>query len=165
MEEKDFKDLEIKAENAKKENQLFFKKLKKKKPKNLDSIVHELDADFFSKFDCLDCANCCKTLGPRILNKDIERLSKHLKISENDFINKYLKIDEDNDYVFKTMPCPFLDNENYCLIYEHRPKACRDYPHTSQRRFYQVLDATLLNTSICPAVFDIIEELKQQIKV
>ncbi|MBN2890552.1 MAG: YkgJ family cysteine cluster protein [Bacteroidales bacterium] len=161
------KELDILKQNAEKltnDNKLFLNKLKNKKPKNLDSLVHQLDYDFFKKFDCLDCANCCKTLGPKILNKDIERLSSFLKIKEIDFMDKYLKIDEDNDYVFKSMPCPFLDSDNYCLVYQHRPKACREYPHTSQRRFYQVLDQTLLNTETCPAVFEIVEKLKQKLK-
>ncbi|MBN2892159.1 MAG: YkgJ family cysteine cluster protein [Bacteroidales bacterium] len=161
MKPEDLEKLKINAQKAEKENKEFFKKLKKKKPKNLDDIVHELDEDFFANFDCLTCANCCKSLGPRILNKDIERLAAHLKIKESDFIAKYLKIDEDKDYVFKTMPCPFLDSENYCIVYSQRPKACREYPHTSQKRFYQVLDETLLNISTCPAVYDIVEKLKK----
>lgn len=163
MTKKELDNLKLNAKKAQAENKQFFKRIKKKKPKNLDSLVHQLDYEFFKKFDCLDCANCCKTLGPRILNKDIERLSKHLKLSQNQFIDKYLKIDEDNDYVFKAMPCPFLDSDNYCLVYENRPKACREYPHTSQRRFYQVLDQTLLNTETCPAVFEIVEKLKSKI--
>lgn len=163
MNKKQLEDLKNKAKKVEPENRQFFKILKKKKPKQLDDIVHELDEEFFNNFSCLDCANCCKSLGPRILPKDIERLSKHLKISETEFISTYLKIDEDNDYVFKTMPCPFLDNENYCIVYEHRPKACRDYPHTSQRRFYQVLDETLLNTFTCPAVYEIVEKLKTKL--
>ena len=43
-----------------------FAKLKKKKPKDLDSFVHTLHDELFSEIDCLACANCCKTLGPRI---------------------------------------------------------------------------------------------------
>lgn len=162
MEQEDFEKLKVNAEKVEKETKQFFKRLKKNKPKNLDDIVHELDEEFFDDFDCLDCANCCKTLGPRVLPKDIERLSSHLKMKEADFVDKYLKIDEDNDYVFKSMPCPFLDSENYCIVYDQRPKACKEFPHTSQKRFYQVLDETLLNTAICPVVFDIIEKLKKK---
>lgn len=160
---KDVKKIKLEAKKAEKENRLFFKKLKNKRPKNLDNIVHRLDEEFFGNFDCLSCANCCKILGPRITQKDIERISRFLKIREAEFVKKYLRIDQDNDYVFKQMPCPFLDAENYCIIYSHRPKACKDYPHTSQRRFYQILDETLENTKICPAVYEIIENLKREI--
>ncbi len=160
---KDVKKIKLEAKKAEKENRLFFKKLRNKRPKNLDDIVHSLDKEFFENFDCLSCANCCKILGPRIRQKDIERISRFLKITEAEFAEKYLRIDQDNDYVFKQMPCPFLDAENYCIIYSHRPKACKDYPHTSQRRFYQILDETLENTKICPAVYEIIENLKKKI--
>ncbi len=163
MENIDIKTLQKTAKFKEKENLALFNRLKKKKPNNLDDIVQELDEKFFKNFDCLKCANCCKTLGPRITIKDIERLSSHLKMKEAEFITKYLKIDEDNDYVFKSMPCPFLDTENYCIVYEHRPKACKEYPHTSQPKFHQRLNETFNNIAICPAVFEIVEKLKQRI--
>jgi len=143
-----------------KENKKFFANLKKKKPSKLDQIVQELHDDEFLKIDCLECANCCITTGPLITKKDIDRISKHLKLKPEKFIEQYLRIDEDNDYVFKSMPCPFLGSDNYCFIYDVRPRACKEYPHTDRKRFYQILDITLKNTFICPAVYNIIENLK-----
>jgi len=150
-----------KARQAVPQHKALVKKLKKKKPKNLDNIVHALHEEVFSEINCLQCANCCKTLGPRITDHDIARLAKHLKLKPGKFIESYLRLDEDNDYVFKEMPCPFLMPDNYCMVYEHRPKACREYPHTDRKRFYQALDITLKNTATCPAVFEIMEQLKQ----
>ncbi len=138
----------------------FIQKLKKKKPKKLDDVVHELHIEAFSKFDCLTCANCCKTISPIITDKDIERISHSMKIKAVDFIAKYLKIDEDQDYVFKSSPCPFLMHDNYCIIYENRPKACREYPHTDRARFYQILDLTFKNCEVCPVVYNIVNTLK-----
>ena len=158
----DLSKLEELAKNKEQENKKFLKKLRAKKPKNLDSVVHNLHDEVFEHTDCLECANCCKTLGPRITDKDIKRLSKHLKLSEEKFINQYLKIDEDNDYVFAAMPCPFLMPDNYCMIYENRPKACREYPHTDSRKFYKLLNITQKNASTCPAVYEIIEGLKEE---
>jgi Fe-S-cluster containining protein len=80
----------------------------------------------------------------------------------SDFIQKYLHMDEDNDFVLNIAPCPFLDAENYCLIYEDRPTACREYPHTNRKRFYQLLDLTIKNTFICPAAFEIVEGMKKK---
>jgi len=137
------------------------KKLKKKKPKNLDNIVHQLHFEAFNEFDCLDCASCCKTIGPRLTDKDIERLAKHLKMKSADFIKQYILTDEDGDYVFKDHPCPFLMPDNYCIVYENRPKACREYPHTDRKRFYQILDLSHKNCETCPVVYDIFEELKK----
>jgi Fe-S-cluster containining protein len=138
----------------------FVKKLKKKKPKNLDDFVHELHAEAFSTFDCLDCANCCKTIGPRLIDKDIERLAKHLKMKTADFTQQYVVTDEDGDFVFKEHPCPFLMPDNYCMVYESRPRACREYPHTDRKRFYQILPLSHKNCETCPVVYGIFEELK-----
>jgi Fe-S-cluster containining protein len=77
------------------------------------------------------------------------------------FVDKYLRIDEDKDFVFKTMPCPFLGHDNYCSVYSDRPKACREYPHTDRKRFAQLLDLSLKNTETCPIVFSIFVELRK----
>ena len=141
----------------------FFTRLKRKPPNNLDELVHKLHDQAFEKIDCLTCANCCKTTSPIFYQKDIERLSISLRMKPSAFIEKYLHIDEDKDYVLNIAPCPFLDSENHCLVYEDRPAACREYPHTNRKRIHQILDLTLKNTFICPAVFQIVEELKKKI--
>lgn len=153
--------LQLAAINAN-ENKALVKKLKRSKAKSLDDTVHELHDEAFEKIDCLDCANCCKTTSPAIYERDIDRLAKHLKIKPSQLIDQYLQKDDDNDYVFKSAPCPFLDHENYCMVYESRPLACKEYPHTNRKRFYQVLDLSLTNTGICPAVAIIFEALKNK---
>lgn len=155
-------DLRDKALKLAPETKSLFAKLKKKKPKNLDAVVHKFHDEVFEEINCLDCANCCKSLSPTLYDKDIDRLAKHFKIKSSQFINEYLYIDSDEDYVFKQTPCPFLLSDNYCLVYESRPKACREYPHTDRKRFYQILDLTLKNTEVCPAVFDVVERLKNK---
>ena len=144
------------------ENDAFLSRLKKRKPKDLDHFVNELHHKVFSKINCLECAICCRTLGPRLMHKDISKLTKFLNLNHATFIEQYLIIDEDQDYVFKSMPCPFLSSDNYCSVYGVRPKACAEYPHTDRRKFYQILDLTLKNTLICPAVFEIINGLKRE---
>ncbi len=139
-----------------------FKQIKKKTPKKLDLFVHEVHDDVFEEIDCLSCGNCCKSLGPRITDVDISKMAKHLKIKPSKVVTDYLRIDEDNDYVFKTMPCPFLMPDNYCMIYESRPKACREYPHTDRRRFYQVLDLSIENLKTCPAVLEISKAIVEE---
>src|SRR6202451_3067840 len=78
----------------------------------------ELHEEAFNKIDCLQCANCCKNYSPRFKTPDIKRISKHLKMKEGDFIETYLRVDEDGDYVAKSKPCPFLGSDNYCGIYD-----------------------------------------------
>ncbi len=145
------------------ENKKYFDKLKKKAPKNLDYIMQDLHESEFKKTDCLTCANCCKTTGPLFTLSDIERISKHLRQKPQQFINQYLQIDEDNDYVLQYLPCSFLDTDNTCFIYEVRPKACREFPHTDRKKFQQITDLTLKNLSICPAAFNIVEAMKKKL--
>jgi len=143
------------------ENKKYFQKLKKRTPKNLDLIMQDLHEKEFNKTDCLTCGNCCKTTSPIFTNKDIERISKHFRMKVLDFINQYLERDSDDFYVLKTAPCSFLDlNDNMCMIYDVRPKACSEYPHTDRRKFIQITDLTIKNTEICPAAFNIVEALK-----
>lgn len=153
------------ASDKLKENKNFFKKLKKKPPKQLDYLMQELHDDEFSRTDCLDCANCCKTTGPLFTDKDIERIAKHFKMKPQQFIDAYLRVDEDKDYVLQSVPCTFLGADNYCSIYEVRPKACREYPHTDRKKFHQISNLTIKNTSICPAAFNIVEEMKKRINL
>ncbi|HAF29721.1 MAG TPA: zinc/iron-chelating domain-containing protein [Bacteroidales bacterium] len=155
-------ELRNRALDVKPETKSFFDKLKKKKPKTLDTIVHKLHDEVFQEIDCLNCANCCKSISPTLYDKDVERLAKHFKIKPSQFVEEYLYIDEESDYVFRKTPCPFLLSDNYCMVYESRPKACREYPHTDRKRFYQILNLTLKNTEVCPAVYDVVERLKER---
>ena len=145
------------------ENQQFFKRLKKIKPKVLDKLIHPLHEEVFECTDCLKCANCCTTTGPLFTDKDISRIAKHLRIKPFEFTQQYLRIDEDRDYVLKSVPCTFLGEDNYCSIYEVRPKACREYPHTDRKKQNQLLNLTEKNIEVCPAVFNIVEKLKKEL--
>jgi Fe-S-cluster containining protein len=82
------------------------------------------------------------------------------------FIETYLEVDEDNFHVLKTAPCSFLDEQdNSCSIYDVRPKACQEYPHTNRRNFHKISEITLVNTAICPAAFNIVEAMQKVINV
>ncbi len=157
------KQLPQKAKEAENENKKFFAKLKKKPPKHLDSLMQELHEEEFQKTDCLTCANCCKTTGPLFTDKDIERISKHFRMKPQQFIETYLRIDEDKDYVLQSVPCTFLGSDNYCSIYDVRPKACREFPHTDRKKFQQISNITMNNVAICPAAYNIVEEMKRRL--
>ena len=152
------------AKLKRKENQQFFKRLKKVKPKVLDKLIHPLHDKVFACTDCLKCANCCTTTGPLFTDKDISRIANHLRIRPSEFSEKHLRIDEDRDYVLKSVPCTFLGKNNYCSIYDVRPKACREFPHTDRIKQSQLLKLTEKNVEVCPAVFSIIEKLKINLK-
>ena len=158
------KELPKLAKDKHKENKTFFAKLKKKVPKQFDYIMQELHEEEFNRTDCLTCANCCKTTGPLFTDKDVERIAKHFKLKPQQFIHQYLRVDEDKDYVLQAVPCTFLGSDNYCSIYDVRPKACREFPHTNRKKFQQISNLTLKNVAICPAAFNIVEAMKKRIK-
>jgi Fe-S-cluster containining protein len=146
------------------ETKKYFEKLKKRTPNNLDFVVHELHTAEFKRTDCLTCGNCCKTTSPIFTEKDIQRIAKYVKMKEHLFISTYLERDPEDFYVLKTAPCTFLDlNDNMCTIYDVRPKACNEYPHTNRRKFIQLTNLTMKNTEICPAVYNIVEALKKKL--
>jgi len=158
----DINSLPERAKKVEKETKTFFKSIKKNRHRELDDTIHAIHQEIFDSINCLDCGNCCRTLGPRITDRDIERIAQALRIKPHEVVQRHLHIDEDKEYVFRSMPCPFLGSDNYCSIYEDRPKACREYPHTDRKKFYQIHALTIKNAETCPAVFHTLEQLKQE---
>lgn len=155
--------LEQQAKDKARETKLFFDRLKKRPPKKLDALTQKIHRETFDQTDCLNCANCCKTTGPLFERRDIDRIAKYLRIKAADFEAKYLRIDEDKDWVLQNLPCHFLDENNSCTIYDVRPKACREFPHTDRKKIYQIAALTQKNVAICPAAFSIVEKMKEKI--
>ena len=149
------------AQGKAEENKKFLQSLRKKDARRVDNAFHQTHDEVFDELDCLTCGNCCKTTSPIFYQNDIERVGKALRMKPGDFIERYLRVDEDHDYVLKSSPCPFLGTDNRCSVYEHRPKACREYPHTNRKKMVQIMDLTQRNTLVCPAVFEIVERLKK----
>ncbi|MFY7963773.1 MAG: YkgJ family cysteine cluster protein [Chitinophagaceae bacterium] len=119
----------------------------------------KLHNEAFSKIDCLACAACCKNYSPRFKTTDIKRISKHFKLRESVFIDTYLNLDTDGDYVAKSAPCPFLGNDNFCSIYEDRPSDCKRFPYTDEDVIVKRPAITQMNSTFCPAVFYVLEKL------
>jgi len=155
-----FKNLSVKRSP---ENKKFLTSLRKKDSRKVDDAFHTLHDAVFEEIDCLTCANCCKTTSPIFYPNDIDRLAKALRIRPGELIEKYLRVDEDRDYVLKMSPCPFLQADNHCSVYDDRPKACREYPHTNRKKMVQIMDLTHKNTLVCPAVLEMVERLKKYI--
>ena len=156
--------LKAMAQSRLKAHRKLMQQLKSLNTHDTDELFHTAHEDVFAETDCLKCANCCKTTSPLLLRQDIDRLASATKMPVKQFFQKYVRTDEDNDWVFNTAPCPFLGDDNYCNVYNDRPKACREYPHTNQRKMQQILPLTLTNASICPAVFEILERLEETLK-
>ena len=148
------------ADNQKKYKQFLHRADKNKVLKALPDLHEEA----FSKINCLQCANCCKNYSPRFKTPDIRRISKHLKLRESEFIEKYLKVDEDGDFVARTLPCPFLGENNFCSIYDKRPSDCHRFPYTDEDVFIKKQVITLKNSTFCPITFYVLEVLLEENK-
>ena len=146
-----------------KPNRKFLKKIAQHKGKRLDYFVEEIHEEVFEQVDCMQCANCCSSIPPIVNKTDQARIAKHLGMKVSDFQATYLTEDEDKDTVINQSPCPFLQADNVCLIYEVRPRACREYPHTDNRQFSQNFRIHAQNARYCPAVFHILERLKTSV--
>lgn len=123
----------------------------------------ELHQQAFEKIDCTTCANCCKNYSPRFKTPDIKRISKILKMKEGDFIETYLRLDGDGDYVVNKTPCPFLREDNYCNIYDNRPADCVRFPYTDEDVIIKRPQLTLKNSTFCPIVYYVMEGLTDQL--
>ncbi|GIV36744.1 MAG: Fe-S oxidoreductase [Cyclobacteriaceae bacterium] len=151
----------VRSKSQAAENKKFLKSLSRKDVRVVDEAFHREHEDVFAQTNCLTCANCCKTTSPIFYPNDVERAARVLGLKPGEFAERFLRIDEDHDYVLKSLPCPFLLPDNRCHIYEYRPKACREYPHTHRKKMTQILDLTYRNTLVCPAVLQMVERLKR----
>lgn len=142
------------------ERQKIYKQFLQRADKNKTlKQLPDLHEEAFEKIDCLQCANCCKNYSPRFKTPDIKRISKHLKMRESEFIDNYLKVDEEGDYVVKSLPCPFLGSDNYCSIYDQRPSDCQRFPYTDEDVIIKRKELTLKNSSFCPITYYVLEKL------
>ena len=151
-------------EKKSKERQKIYKQFLQRASKNkVLGLLPDLHDEAFSQIDCLGCANCCKSFSPRFKTPDIKRISKLLGLKESLFIETYLRVDEEGDYVLQQIPCPFLGTDNYCSIYEDRPSDCRRFPYTDEDVILKRQPLTLKNSTFCPATYYVLERLIQEL--
>lgn len=142
------------------DHQKQYKQLLNRADKNkVLKALPDLHEEAFEKIDCLQCANCCKNYSPRFKTPDIKRISKYLGMKEGTFIDTYLYVDNEGDYVLRSKPCPFLGADNYCSIYEYRPSDCARFPYTDEDVMLKRQPLTLKNSTFCPAVYFVLEKL------
>lgn len=159
------KDLLTNWQKKSAERQKLYKQyLQRAKKNDVLKQLPDLHEDAFSKVDCLQCANCCKHYSPRFKTPDIKRISKHLQMREGEFIETYLKEDEDGDFVLQTLPCPFLGADNFCSIYDERPSDCRRFPYTDEDVIIKRQPLTLKNSTFCPITYYVLERLLENAK-
>ena len=151
------------AHQRKKKLGLFLKRLAKQKPTNIQKLIKQADAAAWQEVDCLDCANCCKTMTPTFKKAEIKVIAERVGMSYDKYYAKYLKVDEDNgDIINQNTPCQHLGKDNKCKVYDVRPNDCRTFPHHVRKDFfYQIQEKTYLgNIPRCPATLKFVENLE-----
>jgi len=129
----------------------------------VDAAVRRLDDEISQQINCMACANCCRSVFPELLRRDIARLARSLRISEEELLAQYLEPTEfGGKHKFKSLPCPFLSG-NRCTVYDDRPEDCRSYPHLHKDEFVTRLMGVVSNCSVCPIVYNVFERLKDEL--
>lgn len=130
----------------------------------LEALFLKNHNEVFQHTDCLTCANCCKNYSPIIEPEEISNLARAINIEPKVLFDEYIEMDEDGDFVFRYQPCPMLElHDNRCKIYDDRPKACREYPHTNMKGIKNHLDLLEKNIEICPAAEEIVSRVLNQL--
>jgi len=127
--------------------------------KNFDHVVADFHGEVFEVIDCLKCGNCCRTVGPKMNEPDIKRACKAYGLEQKSFVRNSLQRDEELGWMFRIMPCMFLQEDNTCAIYESRPNDCDDFPYTQERGIQRSLGRLAFNTEFCPAAYLIAEKI------
>ncbi len=159
------KDILVNWEKKSGERKKLYKQFLERADKNqVLKVLPDFHEEAFEKIDCLKCANCCKNYSPRFKTPDIKRISKHLKLKEGQFIETYLRLDSDGDYVVKSTPCPFLGEDNLCSIYEQRPSDCQRFPYTDEDVILKRPAITQKNLTFCPITYYVVERLMAHLR-
>ena len=152
-------------EKKSKEKQKQFKNFLARADKNkVLKQLPRLHEEAFEKINCLDCAACCRNYSPRFKTPDVKRISRHLGMKEGTFIETYLRVDEEGDFVVRSTPCPFLGSDNYCSIYEVRPSDCARFPYTDEDVIIRRQQLTLKNATFCPITYYVLDQLEELLK-
>jgi hypothetical protein len=156
----------LRIRHRKKSFNSFLNRVRRKPPRNLDSLIAKEETLIWHEVDCLSCANCCKTMTPTYTAKDIKRISAHLDMPVVAFKEKWLRKERGTgDWINKTTPCQFLDDKtNFCSIYEVRPSDCAGFPHLTKKKFVDFIHIYKQNLDFCPATFKLVERMIYRIE-
>ena len=142
----------------------FLTRLEKKAPRDVQQVAAEADKGAWQRTDCLDCANCCKTMSPTYTRKDIRRISAHLGMTQSAFREKWLYKDKTGDWMNVKQPCQFLDlKTNLCNIYEVRPLDCAGFPHHHKKMNTDYMHMYKQNIEYCPATYRLVEAVMEKV--
>lgn len=125
----------------------------------LDETVHRINEIITPQIDCTACGGCCNQLMINVTPEESILVADHLKISQQQFKEKYIEESLQGKMIMNTIPCHFLSDKK-CTIYPERFNECREFPHLHKSNFKGRLFGTLIHYAMCPIIFNVVEELK-----
>ncbi len=131
--------------------------------RRLKRIAQEIE----EQIDCTTCANCCRVATVKIVERDVDKLTRYLSIGKPQFLDKYTRQDPEEGLVLQRNPgrCVFLEG-NLCSVYEVRPHTCSTFPHLTHgagsllSRLWEMPD----RACYCPIVYNTLEEWKPVVR-
>jgi Fe-S-cluster containining protein len=126
----------------------------------------KMSLEIEESIDCRACANCCRVATTRITERDIDRLSRFLRIKPAEFVRDYTMESAEEGMILRRdeqSGCIFLSG-NDCTVYEARPHNCVDFPHLVRgegslvSRMWEMPD----RACYCPIVYNALEAFKTE---
>jgi len=112
-----------------------------------------LRQQILKRIDCKRCGWCCKHNKVHIKLSEIQRIRKYLRMTKEDFMNKYVEKNPGGYYFH--LPCPFLvlgqDGKYGCTVYPVRAEVCRNFP-------VDTMTMTIGECHVSKEILDIIEK-------
>lgn len=133
--------------------------------------IEELQAvagEVAHEIDCTVCANCCRQSIVNVTAADIASIAAHLGIDPAEAEHRSTEPDPEDSSrkVLRSTRdgCIFLHG-NLCSIYDHRPQACRDFPHIAQgtHSLGGRVESLCRWAALCPIIYNAIEIYKHQV--
>jgi Fe-S-cluster containining protein len=131
--------------------------------RRLKRIAQEVE----EQIDCTTCANCCRVATVKLVERDVEKLTRHLGMSKAQFLERCAQQDPEEGLVLKrnSEGCVFLEG-NLCGVYEARPHTCSTFPHLTHgagsllSRLWEMPD----RACYCPIVYNTLEQWKPVVR-
>lgn len=161
----DLVQIRLQGEKKRPENERFRRFLKSRD--HSDRILRRTAEAIEEQIDCTQCANCCRVATVTVNERDIERLSRFLRISPAKFIAGYTMESPEEGRILRrddAAGCVFLSG-NDCTVYDDRPDTCRKFPHLVRgagsiaSRMWQFID----RACYCPIVYNSLEAFKEDL--